>query len=49
MIYTDKKTLQTINILFGITIGLIKCHLEHMKAVLPPVQQHEPLNNTIAP
>ena len=45
----DKQTLQTINIQLGTTIGLIKCYLEQMKPVLPPIQQHEPVNKTVAP
>ena len=48
--YTDKQTLQTINTQLGSTVGLIKRHLEQMKAGLkfPPIQQHEPVNKTIA-
>ena len=45
---TDKQTLQTINTQLGTTIGLIKCHLEQTKPVLP-LTQHEPVNKTIAP
>ena len=47
--YTDKQTLQTINIHLGTTIGLKKCYLEQTKPVLPPSQQHEPINKTVAP
>ena len=45
--YTDEQTLQTINTHLGITIGLIKCHSEQMKSILPLIQLHEPVNKAV--
>lgn len=46
--YTDKQTLQTINTHLGTTIGLIKCHSEQMKSILPLIQLYEPVNKAVA-
>ena len=46
---TDKQTLQTITTQLVTTIGLIKYHLEQMKEVLSPTQQHELVNKIIVP